>query len=70
MPLGRLPSSSLTIAGGPGSGRRFALARGDLVGRGVDCSVRLDDPGISRAHAVITVADSGVAIADLEPTNP
>lgn len=60
----------LHVTGGPGAGRRIGLPRGEhVVGRGAHCLVRLDDPGISRAHAVLVVDDSGVFLRDLEPTN-
>ncbi|MGW5239928.1 FtsK/SpoIIIE domain-containing protein [Monashia sp. NPDC004114] len=60
----------LSVVGGHGAGRTFQLRRGDhVVGRATSASVCLDDPGVSRAHAVISVGPDAVAIRDLEPTN-
>lgn len=60
----------LHVVGGAGAGRRFPLARGEhLIGRGPQCTIRLDDAGVSRLHARITVDDDGVHFRDVEPTN-
>lgn len=70
MPLGTAALLELHVACGPGAGRRLPLRRGEhVVGRGPVCSIRLDDPGISRVHAVIVVDDDGVRITDLAPSN-
>lgn len=43
---------------------------GLLIGRGSDADLRLNDPGISRRHAMISVASNGViTIEDLGSTN-
>jgi hypothetical protein len=49
------------------------LAAGVLVGRGSDCDVRVDDPGVSRQHAEFRVlgegSDADVVVVDLGSTN-
>jgi hypothetical protein len=54
-------------------GHRHAVETELVIGRGGDADLRIDDPGISRRHAVIQVHDSGdglsVTINDLESTN-
>ncbi|MBC9822741.1 FtsK/SpoIIIE domain-containing protein [Terrabacter sp. MAHUQ-38] len=60
----------LRVVGGVGAGHVMALGRGEhVVGRATSASVRLEDPGISRAHAVLEVRPDGVHVRDLEPTN-
>lgn len=51
--------------------RRFQLAPGEhLVGSAPDAAVRLDQPGVSRRHALLRVLpDGGVVIADLGSKN-
>ena len=71
MPLGSVALVELHIVGGPGSGRIVHLRRGEhVLGRAVSSDLRLDDLGISRAHAVIRVDDEGIRWRDLDPTNP
>lgn len=61
----------LHVVGGPGAGRIISLRRGrHVLGRATSCEIRLDDHGVSRAHASITVDDAGVTLRDLESTNP
>jgi DNA-binding winged helix-turn-helix (wHTH) protein len=51
-------------------GRVIELANGEnLVGRSVDCAVRLDSTDVSRRHARITVRDDVATIEDLGSTN-
>jgi hypothetical protein len=49
------------------------LAAGVLVGRGSDCDIRIDDPGVSRRHAEFRVlgegSDADVVVVDLHSTN-
>ena len=72
----RMPSASvglvdLSVVGGPGAGRTLSLGRGEhVVGRSASCSVRLDDPQVSRAHCLLTVGDGEVTVRDLQPANP
>jgi S-DNA-T family DNA segregation ATPase FtsK/SpoIIIE len=61
----------LRIVGGPGAGSSIRLGRGDhVIGRGSSAAIRLDDPGVSRAHAVVSVRPDSVWFRDLVPTNP
>jgi len=60
----------LRVVGGVGAGRVIPLGRGEhVVGRAASADVRLDDPGISRSHAVVVVTAEGVTVRDLGPTN-
>lgn len=60
----------LRVVGGVGAGRLVVLGRGEhIVGRAASAQVRLDDPGVSRAHAILTVSVEGLHLRDLEPTN-
>src|SRR6478736_401182 len=60
----------LRVVGGVGAGHVIPLGRGEhVVGRAASADVRLDDPGISRSHAVVVVTAEGVTVRDLEPTN-
>ena len=45
----------LTVVSGPSTGRVYAIEGDVVLGRGRDCSLRIDDPGASREHARITV---------------
>lgn len=70
MPLGSGALLALHVVGGPGAGRVIPVRRGDhVVGRAVSASVRLDDLGVSRAHATMCVDDTGIQLRDLDPTN-
>ena len=69
-PAMRRGAVDLRVAGGPGAGRVVSLGRGQhVIGRAASADVRLDDPGVSRAHAVITVAPDRVTVTDHHPTN-
>lgn len=71
MPLGSGALVDLHVVGGPGAGRILQIRRGDhVLGRAASSDARLDDLGVSRAHAVITVGDGGIRLRDLDPTNP
>jgi DNA-binding winged helix-turn-helix (wHTH) protein len=51
-------------------GRVIELANGEnLVGRSVECAVRLDSTDVSRRHARITVRDDTATVEDLGSTN-
>jgi DNA-binding winged helix-turn-helix (wHTH) protein len=52
------------------SDRVVALGNGEhLLGRGPDCDVLIEAPGVSRSHARIVVAGSSTTIADLGSRN-
>lgn len=51
------------------SGQRFELAVRTLVGRGTNCTLPIDDPGVSSEHAVIQFETDGWTVRDLNSTN-
>ncbi len=51
-----------------GSSTLALTRRHTVLGRGAECDLRLDDPGISRRHAEIVLSDPP-RISDLESTN-
>ena len=52
------------------TGREYPLAPGQVaVGRGADNIVVIDDPSISRHHAVLVVQGAEVAVEDLQSSN-
>ena len=64
-----LPKFMLRGVSGHLFGRSFALATVTTVGRAPDATLRLDENGISRAHARLVPTDAGVQIEDLGSTN-
>jgi DNA-binding winged helix-turn-helix (wHTH) protein len=51
-------------------GRDIPLPDGEhVIGRSVDCSIRLDSTGVSRRHARLTVAGASALLADCSSTN-
>jgi class 3 adenylate cyclase len=59
----------LAILDGAEGGRRIRIADRLTLGRGDDAGLRIDDPEISRAHAVIGVTPDGLEIRDLGSLN-
>jgi two-component system cell cycle response regulator len=60
----------LTIISGPSTGRAYAIEGDNVIGRGRECSLRIDDPGASREHARVTVThDHRYVLEDLGSTN-
>ena len=60
----------LAVVAGPDCGRRFPLEPGrHLLGRGAGAGLRVDDPSLSRSHAVLSVGPDGVHVADAGSTN-
>ncbi len=52
------------------SGRRIPLERGDnRLGSGRKCSIRIEHPTVSRAHALLTAGEHSVRIEDLGSSN-
>jgi DNA-binding winged helix-turn-helix (wHTH) protein len=50
--------------------REFALAEGEhVLGRSEDAAIRVDDPGISRHHARITIGAQSATLEDLGSKN-
>ncbi len=51
-------------------GRRYQInSRRTVLGRGTDCDIVLDDPGVSRHHAEITLDGTVASLRDLGSTN-
>ena len=62
--------SELQVVAGPFAGDVHPLAMGtSRVGRGIFATIGIDDPGISRRHALLTVDPDGVKVADAGSTN-
>lgn len=60
----------LTVAGGPMRGARFRLRPGALVvGRAPTADIVVDDPHLSRQHALLRVTGDTVTLDDLDSTN-
>lgn len=64
-----LPRYVLRGISGRASGRNFPLHGVAMIGRAADCVLRLDEPGVSRAHARLIPTDDGVQIEDMGSTN-
>ena len=56
---------------GEGIVRAFTLPGGhtSVIGRGLDADIVIDDASLSRRHATIEIAETGIAIADLGSSN-
>ncbi|MDP9395302.1 MAG: FHA domain-containing protein, partial [Actinomycetota bacterium] len=68
--LGPRGALELRVVSGPDAGAVHRLVRGTTtVGRAPGATVGLDDPDVSRLHAVIEVDESGVRVRDLGSTN-
>src|SRR5947209_858016 len=60
----------LQVTGGPEAGRTIGLGTGShLLGRGSAADIRLDDPDVSRRHAVVAVGGDGISVTDLGSIN-
>ncbi|MGH3430129.1 MAG: FHA domain-containing protein, partial [Mycobacteriales bacterium] len=60
----------LTVIGGADAGRAVALRpHATTVGRGSDCDLKLDDPDVSRRHALIACDAAGSWVTYLGSTN-
>ncbi len=53
----------------PNAGRSVALKAGMTIGRAADNDIRLQDPFVSRRHAVVWVSGADVGIEDLASRN-
>jgi len=55
---------------GPSAGKRYRISRKNLmIGRDALADIRIGDPEVSRQHALIVPAASGILIQDLGSTN-
>lgn len=59
------PRVLLRGVGGRYHGRSFTLDRPRVIGRGVDCDVRIDDPAFAERHARIEVQGGQVVLRSL-----
>ena len=60
----------LIILTGPSTGLRITIESNPMViGRDPDCAVRVEDPEVSRKHAVIEHRPDGIYIRDLGSMN-
>ena len=51
-------------------GERYPLGpETTLIGRGADVDLRIDDPGVSRHHAQVSMTNEGTMLRDLQSTN-
>jgi pSer/pThr/pTyr-binding forkhead associated (FHA) protein len=64
-----VPRYVLRTVSGAGFGRSYPLVGPAVVGRAPDCSLRLDESGISRMHARLMPTAEGVQLEDLGSTN-
>lgn len=68
----RLAATTFTLVGlvPPVEGKSYILPLGDLeVGRGEECAIRVQDPSISRRHAVLEVTAQGIIVEDQGSSN-
>ena len=64
------PAVTLVVPRGPGAGSRWVLGGGHhALGRGRGAAVALEDPQVSRVHAVLRVRGSGVVVRDAGSAN-
>ncbi len=64
-----LPRYVMRTVSGKGFGRNYPVAGTTVIGRAPDCTIRLDETGISRMHARLIPTDEGVQLEDLGSTN-
>jgi MoxR-like ATPase len=63
--------ASITILNGPESGKTYPLIPGRrlIIGREADCDLRINQPSISRHHAVIVQSGNAWSLDDLQSQN-
>lgn len=64
-----LPRFVMRGVSGSMFGRTFGLLGVVTLGRSPECTVRIDEPGISRMHARLVPTETGVLLEDLGSTN-
>jgi pSer/pThr/pTyr-binding forkhead associated (FHA) protein len=65
-----MPMAHLALRNGPLDGSVFAIPDGNLlIGRAIDCHVKLDDPRVSRHHCVLTFDGRILVLRDLGSQN-
>ena len=71
-PVGRTPSAllELHVSAGPDAGAVHPVGPGEHgIGRSIEAGVRIEDPDVSRLHAVLRVGPEGFTVHDLDSTN-
>ena len=62
--------AKLEILQGPDAGRKYEMSGGKLVvGRGIECDIRINEGSISRHHAAIEQVEGVWYIQDLDSAN-
>lgn len=64
-----VPRFVLRGTAGRAFGRSIPLPGTLTVGRGPECTLRLDEPGLSRAHARLLATEHGVQVEDIGSAN-
>lgn len=64
-----LPRYVLRTVSGAGFGRSHPVTGTTVIGRAAECTLRLDESGISRMHARLIPTGEGVQLEDLGSTN-
>lgn len=64
-----LPRFALRGVSGAAFGRHYPVVGSTTVGRSPECTLRLDEPGISRLHARLLPTADGLLVEDLGSTN-
>lgn len=60
---------SLLVVDGPDQGKRFELAGSLVLGRDRSAGIVIDDPDVSRRHALLTPGGKKLELEDLESKN-
>src|SRR5262245_12653018 len=66
------PTACRIVVVGAGGRSRSIDLRGDdtvTLGAGDECTLRVDDPTVSRVHAKMQRGEGGVVVTDLQSTN-
>jgi len=64
-----LPRYALRGVSGEAFGRTYPIVGATTIGRAPECTLRLDEPGMSRMHARLMPTDDGLLVEDLGSTN-
>ncbi|MBI5536256.1 MAG: GGDEF domain-containing protein [Deltaproteobacteria bacterium] len=67
--LGLRDRASLVAINGHEAGRVFSLSGEVLVGRAMQCQLRIDEPGVSRVHAKVVANGRQCILSDLNSRN-
>lgn len=64
-----LPRYVLRGVSGHAFGRSYPVVGPTVVGRAAECTLRFDEPGLSRSHVRLTPTSDGIEIQDLGSSN-